>query len=101
VTLLTHRYDRPVRPLPFDVWVRTGVAEGRGIRLQMLHTMLAAIGPMFPSELREKLARAGKPVTIDTVQRDLGLLLKLGYVQKSGHRHYREGWRYALLQDSL
>jgi len=92
---------RDERPLPFDVWARTGVAEGRGIRLQMLHTMLAAIGPMFPSELREKLARAGKPVTIDTVQRDLKRLEDEGYVQKTGHRHHREGWRYALLQDSL
>lgn len=89
------------RPIPFDVWVRTGVAEGRGIRLAMLHTMLAAIGPMFPSELREKLARAGKPVTIDTIQRDLFLLLKLGYVQKSGHRHWSAGTRYTLPQDSL
>lgn len=85
----------------FSIWVRTAVAENRGDRMRQMHLMLEAIGPLFPTELQEKLARAGARVTIDTVQRDLKLLEEKGYVQKTGHRYWRDGWRYTLPTDSL
>jgi len=103
------------RVMPFRIWVDTHVHWQRAPRLQAIHTLLDAVGPLTSSDIQERLARASAPagarmrVTIDTVQRDLTLLIREGYVQPvdlgdkvpTGIGRLRSIWRYRLPVDAL
>ena len=77
--------------MPFTKWVDTQVHYLRASRLQAIMMLLHATGPLISYDIQTGIARARRParmhararmsVTIDTIQRDLKLLVKQGYVR--------------------
>ncbi len=110
--------SRRDRRMPFAKWVDTHVHYLRAPRLQAIMTLLAS-GPRTSRVVQERLARASRPthmhasaglrVTIDTIQRDLKLLVTQGYLQTVdwGDRYEWGGgrhliiWRYKISTDTL
>jgi hypothetical protein len=99
--------------MPFTKWVDTHVHYQRAPRLTAIMMYLEAFGPQLSRNIQAHLARvsvlAGAPtgarmrVTIDTVQRDLALLIRMGYleavdqgdrVRLGGRGRQRRVWRY-------
>lgn len=105
--------------MPFAKWVDTHVHYQRAPRLQAIMMYLEAFGPKISHNIQEHLThagvRAGVPagtrmrVTIDTVQRDLMLLIRAGYLQQVDQGDsYEWGagrririWRYGLPSAAL
>lgn len=104
------------RRMSFAMWVATHVHYLRAPRLQVLMTYLEAFGPKLSRDIQEHLARPRLPappagarmrVTIDTIQRDLALLLHWGFIAKVDAGDYYEWgggrririWRYGLASD--
>ena len=84
------------RRMSFTKWVDTHVHGRRAPRLQAIVMLLWVTGPLSSYDIQESIARAGVPVparagapahtmymraTIDTIQRDLKLLVEQGYVR--------------------
>lgn len=82
--------------MPFTKWVDTHVRSRRALRLQAIMMLLGVTGALSSYDIQEGIARAGVPVparteqrahtthmraSIDTIQRDLKLLVEQGYVR--------------------
>ena len=107
------------RRMPFAKWIDTHVHYLRAPRLQAIMTMLQVRGPLTSHTVQERLTWAARParmhasarmhVTIDTIQRDLKMLVDLGYLRRvdCGDRWEWGGgrllriWRYELPTDTL
>ena len=106
--------------MPFTKWVDTHVHYQRAPRLTAIMMYLEAFGPKLSRDIQEHIARAGAHtdvpagarmrVTIDTVQRDLALLIRMGYleavdqgdtVRLGGRGRRRRVWRYGWAADAL
>lgn len=106
--------SRRDRRMPFTKWVATHVHYQRAPRLQAIMMYLEAFGPQLSRNIRDHLALASTladvpvgvrmRVTLDTIQRDLMLLIRAGYVEMVDQGdHYEWGggrlirlWRYGL-----
>jgi hypothetical protein len=101
--------------MPFIKWVDTHVHYQRAPRLQAIMLLLKGTGPLTSHDVQARLARAGvlagarMRVTIDTVQRDLKLLVYEGYLEAvdlratvmMGGGRRRRVWRYGLPTTAL
>jgi DeoR/GlpR family transcriptional regulator of sugar metabolism len=85
------------------------MTQARDARIAAMFTLMRAIGPMTTALIRDKLARAGHPVTIDTVQRDVAKLVEeyklrrvyMGDGYEAGSGSWMKVWRYNLPEDAL